>query len=422
MSYCCLVSLNVQSQSVHWKRVGKPSKNTSEYVKGDVEEGQSFIAARAQECRWADSKGNLWVFSGMGYDTEGQYGIFQDLWKYEPKSDTWQLVKGKGNKTKKEKEENWPEGRRSASTWCDKNGNLWLFGGRGTGDLFHFNDMWVFDVNREQWRKIAGNENLNEKPTYRKANDFSKTYSPGGRSESSTWTDSDNNLWLFGGGAFDGKSEVFYNDLWQFDVKREEWRNVSGSEKVNQVLDSTSHVVSENSALPSSRRDAISWYDKKNNQLWLYGGLGLGLSVNQVGGLADMWVFNIKENSWKIKSRRYSINGEPENFSAGGESPKNSPGGRNAATSWVDRSGYLYLMGGRNVFYTGGTFVDSYIWRYNTQKEAWTIVPGVESVGIGGGTVFTAANGITYLYGGREFDMKKRQSYSVNSIWLLEEK
>ncbi|MCF0071483.1 hypothetical protein LZD49_13460 [Dyadobacter sp. CY261] len=424
LSWFFLVSTHTRSQSIHWKRVGKPSKNTSEFVKGDVKEGQAFIAARTQECRWADAKGNLWVFGGSGYDVDGQYGIFQDLWRFNPKNNNWQLIKGKGNSSEKEidKDPSWPAGRRNASTWCDKNGNLWLFGGKGMGDLFHLNDMWVFETNKGQWRKIQGSNSVNDKPTYDRLNESAKNSSPGGRSGSSTWVDNDDNLWLFGGESQEGKNMIAYNDLWQFDQKKELWRKIAGADKPNQTLDSNSISTGSKKIDPSSRRGAIAWYDKTKNQLYLYGGFGFGVSSGQQGGLADMWAYDIKGNSWSIKSRNFQVNSDQVNFSAGALSPKNTPGSRHGAVSWIDGAGNFYLMGGHSILYSESTFVDPYVWKYDITKGMWVMVLDSESVVLNGGTVFAAADGSVYLYGGNEFDKQKKQSYPVTSIWLLEQK
>jgi len=49
-------------------------------------EGQAAITnvpgARADSVGWVDAGGNLWLFGGAGYDSAGNSGVLNDLWKY----------------------------------------------------------------------------------------------------------------------------------------------------------------------------------------------------------------------------------------------------------------------------------------------------------------------------------------------------
>lgn len=40
--------------------------------------------ARLWAASWMDSSGNLWLFGGYGYDSAGNLGQLNDLWKYKP--------------------------------------------------------------------------------------------------------------------------------------------------------------------------------------------------------------------------------------------------------------------------------------------------------------------------------------------------
>src|SRR5258706_11356654 len=40
---------------------------------------------------------------------------------------------------------------------------------------------------------------------------------PGARNFSATWTDNNDNLWLFGGYGYDGSGLGYLNDLWKYD-------------------------------------------------------------------------------------------------------------------------------------------------------------------------------------------------------------
>ena len=40
--------------------------------------------SRHSASSWTDSSGNLWLFGGHGIDANGNFGILNDLWKFQP--------------------------------------------------------------------------------------------------------------------------------------------------------------------------------------------------------------------------------------------------------------------------------------------------------------------------------------------------
>ena len=113
---------------------------------------------------WTDSSGNLWLFGGYGYDSAGNYGYLNDLWKFNPSLGsygewTWMsgsntVVQGSGQAgvygtLGTPAAGNVPGSRWSANTWTDSGGNLWLFGGGGYDSAHNFgnlNDLWKFNA------------------------------------------------------------------------------------------------------------------------------------------------------------------------------------------------------------------------------------------------------------------------------------
>jgi hypothetical protein len=56
---------------------------------------------------------------------------------------------------------------------------------------------------------------------------------PGSRQSAATWTDSQGNLWLFGGGGIDSNSHYgFLNDLWKLSTSSVQWTWVGGSSAI----------------------------------------------------------------------------------------------------------------------------------------------------------------------------------------------
>ena len=124
------------------------------WISGDNDRNQSGVygtkgipdsankpGARFGSISWYDKKGNLWLFSGYGYAAGKYHGALNDLWKFDGTNWTW--VSGKKLSSSPDKE-NEPNPRYYSISWIDREGNLWLFGGRKhTSD--NFNDLWKYE-------------------------------------------------------------------------------------------------------------------------------------------------------------------------------------------------------------------------------------------------------------------------------------
>ena len=109
--------------------------------------------ARGTKMNWTDAAGNVWLFGGLGYDSEGTLGYLNDLWKYSSGQWTWMggsnLVNQQGTYSTQgtAAPDNVPGARANATTWTDAAGNFWLFGGQGfdsAGTLGYLNDLWRY--------------------------------------------------------------------------------------------------------------------------------------------------------------------------------------------------------------------------------------------------------------------------------------
>ena len=106
---------------------------------------------------WKDASGNFWLLGGFGYDYSSTYDLLNDLWKYNPGTNQWTLIKGDstgGNggvygTIGVAAATNKPGGRSFATTWADGSGNLWLFGGLGydaSSNMGEMNDLWKYNI------------------------------------------------------------------------------------------------------------------------------------------------------------------------------------------------------------------------------------------------------------------------------------
>lgn len=107
--------------------------------------------ARLESISWSDASGNLWMFGGAGYSTNG-FGTLNDLWMYNPPTNEWTWMKGNTTKNSKgiydtmdvASSAAMPGSRDLCVKWVDMAGNFWMFGGTGydatsPGQL---NDLW----------------------------------------------------------------------------------------------------------------------------------------------------------------------------------------------------------------------------------------------------------------------------------------
>lgn len=121
-------------------------------VYGDlaVPEPGNIPGGRGSGSVWTDVDGNLWLFGGEGYDAVGNGGYLNDLWEFRPSTRLWAWMGGANavnsagsyGQLGAPAAANLPPARGGASSWTDKSGNFWLFGGGNFGGTF--NDLWKY--------------------------------------------------------------------------------------------------------------------------------------------------------------------------------------------------------------------------------------------------------------------------------------
>src|SRR5204863_4486017 len=114
------------------------------------------------------------------------------------------------------------------ATWTDLQGNLWLFGGEGLGD---FADLWKYEISTNTWTWMKGPGTPNSPGSYGTQTVPALSNNPRSRMEiASSWTDSNGDLWCFGGSTTGG----YLNDLWRFNIGSNTWTWMKGSSTTNQ--------------------------------------------------------------------------------------------------------------------------------------------------------------------------------------------
>jgi N-acetylneuraminic acid mutarotase/ribosomal protein S11 len=269
---------------------------------------------REEAVGWTDKNGNLWLFGGIGHDDSGYGGRFlNDLWEFSPSIGEWTWMGGSSTIDSSGCESgnygtlgtpdaaNIPGSRYFASSWTDKNGNFWLFGGEGCdggGDVGWLNDLWEFNPSTNTWAWMGGSSSNGQWGVYGTLVTPAAGNIPGAREGAANWIDSSGNLWLSGGFGSDANEHFGYlNDLWEFSPATNQWTWMSGSSTVtcgvwcgNSGVYGTLGMPAAGN-LPGGREYAANWTDGNGN-LWLFGGNGFD-AYGGFGDLNDLWTYQI---------------------------------------------------------------------------------------------------------------------------------
>jgi hypothetical protein len=231
---------------------------------------------------------------------------------------------------------NKPGARYEAAQWTDLQGNFWLYGG-GLGGT-RFSDLWRFNPATNEWTWMHGSQALNLPPVYGTQGIPSAANTPGGNGfGAATWTDLNNNLWLYGGE--DGMGGVF-NDLWRYNIASNQWTWMHGSGTTGAPAIHGTQGVPSPSNTPGARCETSCTWTDNNGDLWLFGGTpsGAGASMN------DLWKYSISLNQWTWMSGDNIPNQPGVYGTIGVPNPANKPGARWCYTSWKDNAGNLWLF------------------------------------------------------------------------------
>jgi N-acetylneuraminic acid mutarotase len=365
---------------------------------------------------WTDANGNLWLFGGSGFDSQGNRGGLNDLWLYSASSGQWTWVGGADIVNQPgvygtqgvAASTNIPGARGGPSTWTDASGKFWLFGGSGidsVGASGYLNDLWMFDPSTQEWTWSGGTNVASQAGVYGTLGVAAAGNIPGGRVNATASVDSSGNVWLFGGtGALDANGQgLVLNDLWVFSPATTEWTWMSGYNAPNadtrggfEPVVGTMGVFSSTN-LPGSLDGPNSWIDASGN-FWLFGG----------GAYFDLAYYNVtwefeattKEWAWiggnfNSDAGIFGIQGVPDS--------SNVPGGREQASLWFDGNGNLWLFGGNGCAGGSVSICDGWlndVWVFGTNfnlqvTPTVTVAPAQSSVGAGQSlaVVITVAGG-----------------------------
>ncbi len=317
---------------------------------------------------WRDTLNNLWLFGGRGAGTSNT-GDLNDLWKYDISTNQWTWISGSNLIDQNgvygtlgvASNTNFPGCRETAMGWIDKNGFFWLFGGYGfpdSGTSGRLNDLWRYNPATNEWTWMKGTKIIDQLGLYGTMGVSSATNCPGGRVYSSTWIDTNNNLWLFGGSGYGisgGAGDL--NDIWRYDLSINEWVWLKGTPSVTTSPVYGTQGISSSLNNPGGRYGDAIWKDATNN-IWVFGG-----NLYNIGESSDLWKYNPSINEWTwIKGP--NIGGQIGVYGIKGISTStNNPGARYCQIFWKDKPGNFWLFGGFGESSNGKSYLND-LWKY----------------------------------------------------------
>jgi N-acetylneuraminic acid mutarotase len=358
---------------------------------------------------------------------------------------------------------NIPGSRMMSTSWTDKAGNVWIFGGDGSdliGNGGYLNDLWEFNPASGQWTWVAGGDRVSAVGQYGTLGVEAPGNQPPRRGGAAGWVDVQGNLWLFGGLDY----PAFYNDLWKFDITSGEWVWMGGSstypmDQYNNYeapgVYGTLGTPSANN-VPGSRWNAVAWIDPGGN-FWLFGGSGYDSNL-AYGSLNDAWKYQPSTGGWTWMGGSSTLIAMDQkgNFgqpgiagTKGSPAAKNIPGGRYGAMGWTDTAGNLWLFGGYGYDSVGIAGELNDLWEFNSGTGLWAWMSGSSTVpqdctlGIGhcgqsgsygasgilnstnmpggrqSGATWTTPDGSLWLFGGGGFDSKGVLG-NLNDLWMFD--
>jgi hypothetical protein len=329
--------------------------------------------SRSSAVSWTDSTGHLWLFGGYGYDVNGTLGNLNDLWEFDTTTREWTWVGGSSTENAyglygtqgSASLSNVPGARNSAVAWTDSSGNFWLFGGNGeaqSGTGGALNDLWMFNPTLG-WEWVSGSNGLDQNGSYGTQGTPSLGNVPGARQFASGWIDGSNNLWVFGGQAYDSFGHFgTMNDLWQYNTTAGTWTWVSGSSTIAALAVYGTLGVAAAGNVPGARDNADAWIDSSGN-LWLFGGFAYNSTGTQ-GSVDDLWTYNPTAATWTWIAGSSTADVKGTYGTKGTAAANNVPGARNSASAWTNHAGGFWVFGGQGFDSTDAGGVLNDLWEY----------------------------------------------------------
>lgn len=217
---------NIATNMWTWVKGPKTLNSAGTFGTKGVETANNNPPARLSFTKWKGKDGNFYVFAG------GNNSISRnDLWRYNPVTNNWTWISGsnsanntgtynaKCNPQPTEYPRSRIENQTVATTTKNCTEIFWSFGGFKTiSNTESFHDLWLYNLTTSNWTWVSGGSNTNYPGNYGPLYIPNATNMIGSRGGVFIWSDTANNLWIFGGLTYDSTFSALglKNDLWKF--------------------------------------------------------------------------------------------------------------------------------------------------------------------------------------------------------------
>ncbi len=229
-----------------------------------------------------------------------------------------------------------------------------------------------------QWTWAGGSQtgsDLAIPPVYGALGTSDTTNEPGGRWQASTWSDANDDLWLYGGWDYDSNSNAeWFSDVWKFSPSSNQWTWVGGSNtptsNCTQAGVGGTLGVAAPGNTPGPRYGSATWTDSAGH-LWLFSGYDCNMANPN-----DLWEYDPANNEWTWIGGNLAGNQPGVYGTLGVSALGNVPGGRKSAATWVDKSGHFWLFGGFGWDAKKSPGILNDLWEFDPSTGEWTWVSG----------------------------------------------
>jgi N-acetylneuraminic acid mutarotase len=374
------------------------SNSFVDYVDGPAVYGTKGVSADANTPSgrfggnsWIqESAGVLWLFGGKGFDGNGDYGLMNDIWKFELSNKRWTWVAGDSTRNQNSvpgtqgvpSTANKIGAKVSHAIWEDASGLVWIFGGQtyGLGCEWESNDLWTYNPTNNEVTWIDGDTNCGNTNNSGTKGVGSTANHPSARIYGlGFWQNTSSNLfYFFGGQGVDvNTSTGNLNDLWRFNPTNGQWTWLTGSVEipVNLGVYGTKGIPSASNEPGARGKSKLASTD--DGSVWIFGGQYYSFHYGCFGCTYNsLFRYNPTTNQWTWMTGDVGLNGVPVYGTQGTPSALNNPEPLQGHAMVKDSNGMIWVFGGQPNSYQYTDVGSNNLWRYNPSTNQWTWMTG----------------------------------------------
>ena len=316
---------------------------------------------------WIDINDNLWIYGGYC----GNGNLYQALWKYNPYQNMWTWIHGDSIPNQPPvygtlgipSPLNSPGSRNCPATWIDSSGNLWMYGGYTMGNVTRA-DLWKFDTATLEWTWMSGSTFTSVGNTLTLGVP-SSVQTPRSVAETNcTWTDNQNQLWLYGGVKQYWLD--YYDDVLRYNISTNEWTWIRGGSVSVQPVYGIQGVPAATNT-PGSRLAFAKWQDSAGDFFFMNGtSYYFGAQDRN-----DIWRYHSSTDEWTWMSGSQLPN-DTGNYS--GTCNNGHPAGRGEdKAAYMDHQERVWQFGGTTAV-SNDNFND--LWMYDPASLQYKLMHG----------------------------------------------